>query len=178
MPTFPRGRHPARGSPPRRAVVWGEGTGSSVVTTISTSAKTFLGSSVTFGEKTTIIRQRGMLTAILRTTNGAGAGFHCGLGVGVISADALAVGVTAVPGPLTDMGWPWLIHRIFDVNSVTATVADGANAVGCFLRLEIDSKAMRKVGPNEAIVAVLESVESGTEVMDVLFDTRLLLKLT
>ena len=98
--------------------------------------------------------------------------------MGIVTADAFAIGITAVPVPLSDKEWEgWLYHRIFDLHTVTATIADGVNAYAIAQRFEVDSKAMRKVGVNEVLFAVFEVVESNASQIDVFFDTRMLLKL-
>ena len=162
----------------KRATAWGIGPGSSVATAFSIDTSTILGSGVALvtEDRVTIVRIRGALQAFLTAATAAADGFHCALGIGIVSADAFAVGVTAVPNPLDDMAWPgWMYHRFFDVHSGgTFNAADG----GVQVRFEVDSKAMRKFGINETLFGVLQVVEDTTAVMQVYFDSRILVKLS
>jgi len=161
---------------PRRLTGWDEGPGGTALTTISDSLATILGSGFSFLlDGLTIVRIRGSIQVFL-TSGAANSGFHCALGMGVVSLDAFTVGITAVPDPIADMQWGgWMYHRFFDVHSSAAfSATDGANKV----QFEIDSKAMRKVGQNDLLFLSLEAVESGTAVMSVCAETRILLKLS
>ena len=175
MAHFPR-RSQARS--PRRTTVWSQGPGSQTATTFASSTTSVLGLGQTSGGGVTVVRLRGRISCVLETTSAAARGFHCALGIGIASADAFAAGVASLPNPFDDIDWSWWYHSIFDVQSVTATIADGVNAVGAFYTAEVDSKAMRKIAPNETIFASLQVLESGTESMDVLFDSRMLVKLS
>ena len=95
-----------------------------------------------------------------------------------MSSAAFAIGQTAVPTPITEADWPgWLYHQFGDCRVVTATIADGVNASGANFRMEIDSKAMRKQGADETLMAVLEVSEQGTATMEMHGDLRILDKL-
>jgi hypothetical protein len=126
-----------------------------------------------------LVRLRGSLQAFLKTGDGANSGFHCVFGIGIASADAFSIGVTALPNPADDTGWPgWLYWRVFDVHTFGATIAESMNASGLgSIQFEVDSKAMRKLGVNEVIFASCQTIESGSATMSLFFESRTLLKL-
>ena len=160
---------------PRRLTGWEEGPGGSTVTVFTDSLAAALGSVLTvLQDGLTIVRLRGSLQAFL-TVGGDPGGFHCALGACIVSNDAAAVGITAIPDPIADMDWDgWFYHRFFDVHS--PGVFDGADQSNS-IQFEVDSKAMRKVGVNDTVVVTLEAVETGAASMSVFFDSRILLKL-
>ena len=174
-----RGNYPPRGAHgSRRNTGWGLGPGGSTVTSFSASSVAFLGGVITVGtDGFTITRLRGNLQAFLET-GGVSEGYHCAIGVAVVTSDAIAVGITAVPDPVADAGWDgWLYHRFFDVHNISATLTDGANAMSAHVQFEVDSKAMRKMGDNDTLFASVEVIEAGTSALDIFFDSRLLMKL-
>ncbi len=73
-------------------------------------------------------------------------------GVAVVSDQASAIGVTAVPTPITDLGSDlWVTHQIFmgDASTITDRSIPGA-------RYSVDSKAMRRVNNDQDVVIVAE----------------------
>ncbi len=99
----------------------------------------------------TIVRCRGDLLVQINAGGGnSSANFTAGLIV--VTADALAAG--AVPSPLGDIGSDWLWWS----NRGMSTFGGGAGAdsdfEGVTTRIPIDSKAMRKVGLNQALILV------------------------
>ncbi len=74
-------------------------------------------------------------------------------GIIKVSDDALAVGITAVPTPTADADAPWIVHGHLWVTTLSeAAIAPD----GMFHRVVIDSKAMRKMKPNESLAVVFE----------------------
>ncbi len=74
------------------------------------------------------------------------------LGLAVVSDQAVAVGVTAVPTPGTDMGSDlWFVHQVMyaDESALVDKTRSGQ-------RYSIDSKAMRKVDIGQDLVVVSE----------------------
>jgi len=170
-----RGFHQGRPSSLRRRTGWEEGPGGTTATSFTDTIATILGAGFEFLlDGLTIVRIRGSVQAFL-TVGGTNSGFHAAIGMGIVSADAFAVGVTAVPNPIDDADWNgWMYHRYFDLHGATTfNPADQSNS----LTFEVDSKAMRKVGVNEVLFASIETVESGTATMSVFFESRILLKL-
>ncbi len=170
---FPRGRS-------RRLTDWDQGPGSQVVTAITSTTAVILGAGIgPTLETLTIVRLRGALQAFLTSGDSINSGFHCALGIGVVTVDAFTVGgVASVPHPLDDMSWGgWLYHRIFDLHNATSTITDNlVNGLGV-LSFEVDSKAMRKVRVNDLVFAVIQTVEDPASGMSIFFDSRILWKL-
>ncbi len=126
-------------------------------------------------EGLTIIRTRGVCGLTLLSATAAGDGFFGAIGIGITTDEAIAVGVTAVPGPITDDSWDgWLYHQYFDLRSTTATIADGTNISRVVI--EIDSKAMRKFPVGMTVFGSTEVVESGTATLEIQAATRMLFK--
>ena len=126
----------------------------------------------------TIIRTRGRIRALLLTSAAAGDGFAYGLGIALVENTALAAGAGSLPGPVTEADWDgWLWHSYGQVQSTTATIADGVNASSASMVHEIDSKAMRKWDVNAmTLVGLIETVELGTAGMELVGHCRVLLK--
>ena len=77
-----------------------------------------------------------------------------GVGLAVVSVQASAVGITAVPTPITDLSsdmFFW-IDLLFDDNVVDSSPL--TRTKGAYF--QVDSKAMRKVGVGQDIVLVME----------------------
>ena len=80
-----------------------------------------------------------------------------GFGMVVVSDQAVDIGVTAIPTPITDLGSDlWFTHQLmFGDESDIVDVAHSAT------RVSIDSKAMRKVEVGQDIAIVLEMSSIG-----------------
>ena len=102
----------------------------------------------------TIIRTR-LQVGIISDQTAAGE-FQIGaLGVEVVSDQAAATGVTAVPTPITDMASDfWMVHQLL-YNSFVFASGVGFQDDGLH-QYEIDSKAMRKVNVGEDVLVVGE----------------------
>ena len=179
---------PSRVRSQRRKTAWGIGTqtgtdGSSQ--SISAAGKTIAtGAFQPVQDGLTVVRTRGELLLLLRSTSGGNTGFHGAFGIGLITDEAAAAGAASVPGPIANEDWDgWLYHRYFSLATAAAmgdTVSsadDIPNAVSAVLRLEVDSKAMRKFDTGNTMVAMLEVLEVGTSVLDWFFNSRTLVKL-
>ena len=164
---------------PRRATSWGIGPKSTpLVFTASEKLLWTNGVTAVGGSAYTLIRTRGYVAAYLTVAGAIGAGFRGAHGILMVSEEAFTAGVASLPGPLTDsFSEQWLWHSYFDCHAITATIADGSNAVSHVQRIEIDSKAMRKGFDNARIICgVTEVVEVSTATLQVHADSRLLLK--
>ena len=171
-----RGFRQAARRTPRRLTNWGLGPGGSAVVTRGSTGSAILGSGVTFGEAGTVIRVRGAFEAILVSYTASGDGMHGAVGIGIASTPAFQTGLAALPTPITEANWDgWMYHRFFDVHG---QLAAGSTSTGdaSTLKVEVDTKAMRKVSDEMTLFAMLEVVLIGTADLDVFFDTRLLLK--
>ena len=101
----------------------------------------------------TIVRTRGIVTiqsdqsVATETQTGA-------FGMGIMNDVAGSLGVTALPGPAANCGWPgWFVHQFF--NQSFLQTANGVLLNG--VSYEIDSKAMRKVEAEQDIAFMVEN---------------------
>ena len=132
----------------------------------------------------TVIRTRGELVLYLKTATAVGDGFHGAFGIAKATAAAVLAGAASVPTPLTEEAWDgWMYHRYFNIQSpgpiAVATAAQEVlqvNNVAAAVRIEVDSKAMRKWDVNEAFFAAIEVVEVGAATMNWAFNCRFLVK--
>ncbi len=108
----------------------------------------------------TIVRTRGYF-GIRSDQVAASETYDCALGVAVTSDQAGAVGITAIPTPITDAG-----SDLFFVYQYLAGHIEQLSAVGVEPGMmnpwmEYDSKAMRRVNEDETFAFVLESSALG-----------------
>ena len=175
---MPRSRGSYRGRTPRRRTSWEEGPGGIDATAAITSGPNFLGSVANLLEdELTLLRLRGRFNAILNSASAAGSGFQGAIGIGVTTQPATAVGITAVPTPITEQDWDgWLYWQPISIHAGDAT-AGSRNWQGGVINIEVDSKAMRKLTDQSSIFTVVELVEVDTADIDMWFDSRVLLAL-
>jgi len=163
----------------RRLTTWALGP-NAVNTAFSASGQALMtGISLASQEAATIVRVRGTASFLLQSAAATAHGFAGAIGFGIVTSEAFAAGIASVPSPVADADWDgWNYHQFFDVRAITATIADGVNAVSVYVRHAIDVKAMRKISSDDVYVGVIDVVEVGTATMVVNVDTRLLLKLS
>jgi len=160
---------------PRRRTEWFQGVGGTAITSVASSSAGFLGGGVvtTFGEET-LVRTRGILDLTMIAVTSPGDGFFGAVGIGLATSAAVAAGIASVPTPITESGWDgWLWHSFVSVHGGITLIANESS----HQRVEIDSKAMRKVQDDMTLFAAFEVVEIGSAVMSVFLDTRMLSKL-
>ena len=166
-----------QGMTARRKTGWEDGPGV-LTTSIPISANTafIVGSGQEFlFDGDTVVRIRGSMLLQLTNVTASGDGFVGAVGIGIVSTPAFAVGATAVPTPITESEWDgWMWHQFLNVTG-SADLTDQGPALG--QRVEIDSKAMRKVGTEQVIYMAVELTETGTAVAEFVANTRMLLKL-
>ncbi len=111
--------------------------------------------------KATVVRVRGRFTArpaAFTVTHDYSGAF----GLGVVSDEALAAGAASIPRPFDDDDWAgWMVHGYY---SGHFEFDDATGLLIMDREIVIDSKAMRKVGPNETLVWMAESAESAAQV--------------
>ncbi len=164
----PRGRN-------RRLTEWSLGPGDQTVNTFSASSLLILGLGAAANERLTVTRILGDLMFQLRTVVALGDGFQFTWGIGLVTSDAFAVGVTALPNPQDDMDWGgWLMHGFLPLIAPTATIGDSAGWQ--IVRIPIDVKAQRIMSPNEVLFMVVDILEIGTATGAATFDSRMLSK--
>ncbi len=100
----------------------------------------------------TLTRTRGLVAGQL---DAAAADSRVLVAIGLILADtrAVAAGAASMPGPASEGNAPWFWHGFLWLSS-GAEAAVNQNSL--FHRLEIDSKAMRKMKESQTVAAVIE----------------------
>jgi len=150
---------------------------------VSSSSANFAGTAISILiDSFTLVRTRGELTLWLMTATAAGDGFHGAFGIAKATSVAVVAGST--PTPMGEKDWDgWLYHRFFSLFAAgpiaVATAAQEALQtanVTAALRVDVDSKAMRKADDEESFFAVIEVVEHGTATMEWAFNSRILSK--
>ncbi len=98
-----------------------------------------------------------------------------GFGTAIVSEQAIAIGVTAIPTPITDLDSDmWFVYeRLMMSMQLSATASSWAPSN---VERRIDSKAMRKVEEGEGLVGVVETGVSSAGVF-VTVELSFLLKL-
>ena len=95
------------------------------------------------------------------------------LGFSVVTEAARAVGVAAVPIPITDEGADvFFVHQFWQCGAVET----GAVQEAPWSRYSFDSKAMRKITDGEAVVVTMENA-SAVGLADFILKFRMLFKL-
>jgi len=171
---------------PRRKTAWEEtlGSGSALQSPISSTSIVLAQGFAFTAEELTIARTRGRLSLFLDTATALG-GFVGAFGIAVVSSPAFAAGGGSVPTPVTEANWDgWMFWTPIQLVSADAIAGAGVslagnqvNSVSAALNIEIDSKAMRKVGNNMTVMAALQVTELGTATMQWLINARQLVML-
>ncbi len=155
---FPR---QARGL--RRKTAWSLGPSNVVESRSAAGPVLWDGAAQAVGDGLTIVRIRGELVVQLNLATTAGDGFESfAAGLCIVSENAFGVGVTAVPSPITDIGWDgWMwYHTGGQITSLVATASLVSRSFHS-LRIPIDTKAMRKIRDTDILIGVFEL---GTEI--------------
>ena len=162
---------------PRRRRSWTLGPGRDTPqTTVSASVASIISDFIAVGASgTTLARLRGDFRAQIITASSSMDGFSGAFGIGVATNAAITAGAASVPTPVTEQDWNgWLYWRAFNLKSVETTVV---GRFGSVLQWQVDTKAMRKLDPDDGVYAVFEVTEVGTSTMQVFFDSRMLVLL-
>ena len=159
----------------RRRTGWEEGPGTQTLVSLTTSGSSVVGLGFSTSiDGFTVARMRGYVEMFLNAAVGAdGNGFAGAIGIGIVSSAAFAVGITAMPTPITEITWEgWLYHRFFSLHSSDITAGDVDHRNESW---EIDSKAMRKLDSDDTIFVAVEATETGTAQLNVRVGTRMLM---
>ncbi len=166
-----------RGGVARRETFWiGGSPGSNDINTSGTVLVTQLNAAGLALLPFTIVRTRGVL--FLTSDQFANSeDQEIGFGAAVVSEQAAAIGITAVPTPITDPGSD--LFYVYEVMLMRMLVSSSIGIMtGLSVGLEriIDSKSMRKVVDGQTLITVAEATSSseGTRLYDY---TRTLVKL-
>jgi len=167
-----------RGGVKRRETAWLGGDGSS--TALATPSAVVLISSLNAAalqlRPFTVVRTRG-LVGVSSDQQAATEDYGGAFGICVVSDQAIAIGVTAVPTPITDDNsdlW-FMIERVHGRFSFGSNI--GFREVGQFRTF--DSRAMRKVEEGQDLSGVVESEAAGYTASGCIFKAyaRILIKL-
>ncbi len=166
----------------RRLTAWQLGPGNDGlvagdVTAFTASGAQVIGEGITpLLPNLTVVRIHGQLSFALNTAAAVREGYDWMAGIGVITADAFAVAL-GFPQPLADIDWPgWMWHAQGDMRPALGALAIGDPSINP-VRVEIETKSMRKLRLNEVLFMAVQVGESGTATMDVRGHTRVLIKL-
>ena len=182
---MPQSRGTTRGRQipyPRRLTSWELGPGGTAPTVINSSVSIFLGAFIqATSDGLTVIRIRGEFVWWLDLATASNDGFAGALGIGLASEAAISAGAASVPTPITEQtSENWLYHRYLSIKSpvafASAAAQDGPN-IATSVRIDVDTKAMRKFLSDLGIYAIMEVVEVGTASSQVAFNSRSLVKL-
>ena len=123
------------------------------------------------------------MLVFLTAASAVGDGFSGAFGIGFASTAAIQAGIASLPTPVTEFDSDnWIFHRFYHL--IAPHVIDGgvSNDTGygpAWLRVEIDSKAMRKVPDDDVgLYMAWEHTLSGTATIRFLGRTRMLSKLS
>ena len=158
----------------KRSTEWIESADQSFVSVAATTSLIHQ-SNATLGTST-IVRTRGLLAIKFAAGNNSDGRVEGAVGIAIVSAQAFAVGATAIPAPFTEAGWDgWFFHQFFAISQ------EAAGTVGNLMlgtqQKDVDSKAMRKLRDNTNVAVVMAENNSGVAI-EVGFWFRMLLKLT
>ncbi len=105
---------------------------------------------------TTLLRSRGQIIVMANGDNVADTDTLC-LGMIVVHTNAVTAGGVSLPGPAQDFGADWLWHQFVPLDSGGGVGASQAFG-GTVRTIEIDSKAMRRVPADHAVVLMAETI--------------------
>ena len=140
--------------PPVKTKIW-IGAGVGPLTVIASTARTLsnLNANALLLRPFTILRTR-LVLGIQTDQESAAEDWSGDFGLIVVSEPASSIGVTAIPTPLSETNADWFVHQplMFSFAFITGAGFDGQKMT----QYIVDSKAMRKVGPNDQVVGLVE----------------------
>ncbi len=161
----PRRRTAGRGRAPKRRVEW---TGSVPIDAVGLAANSKVGIDLNqqpFIENLgspTLVRTRSLFDINVGSTGTENDDVLMAVGIAVVNSNAAGTSAS-LPGPITDVGFPWLFHaskgfRFFELASAANDGTQWTSAA--HWTLEVDSKAMRKLSSEEELVLVMETIQA------------------
>ena len=161
---------------PRRPTFW-EGSTHAITLASAQSATTSVVSEAIL-ENTpnpTLIRIHGEVIINVTARTAAQDAATIGLGIIPQGKAAITAGVASMPKPLTEIGSPWIWHRMVNMRSNVAPV-NGTDILGN-RHILIDNKSMRKFDLNQGLQLIVENVaQTGTITVTILLAVRVLFK--
>ena len=109
-----------------------------------------------FTERVTIARLRGSVYVHMD----AGAALdtmEVALGLIVVKEPAFTAGIASVPSPIVEIEQSWIWHHLFTMGPAVTATDDGGD-ISRNMRIEIDSKAQRKVQAGDILTFVWDTV--------------------
>ena len=181
MPPRQQSRFLSRGNSSRRKTGWSVGPSQPASRSFTANGAALWATGAVIGlDGLTVVRTRGSITSWLEVVTSIGDGFQrVGHGIALVTAEAFAVGITAVPLSIMDMDWDgWLWHTLQGpLIGLSVTESDNTGPLSQ-VRLEIDSKAMRKQMEGMVEIGVTEVLgEIGAATLVFVADTRSLDKI-
>ena len=168
-----------RSGPARRKSSWEIGPGRGRVTITASTTPMIIGVGGAASEDgLTLARLRGDLYVRMIAAAASGDIMSGWVGIGITSTQGFAIGVTAVPTPVTELAeenWIWMHH--WSVEAVQDAEVLNRGGLGGY-HVPIDTKSMRKLNIGDVMYAAVEaSSTSGTPVASFELDTRALVLL-
>ena len=102
----------------------------------------------------TLVRTRGEVGINVSVAAAARANIQGAFGMYVITSDANAIGITAIPGPLSDSQNDWFVWVPFTMHVLAALDEAG---IGQHVRIPFDSRGMRKLKDGDILAVVVEA---------------------
>ncbi len=162
----------------KRPTFWeGVGINQSVTTGASATSTVVSEALLENVPRSTIVRIRGFVLVMLNSSAASSGASILVMGIKLVSGAALAGAANEVP--FTDIGSDWIWWSAVNINLAAGGSAGAPNVDGSTVtqRLEIDSKAMRKVPLNAVLVFVSQNVVvTSTQTVDVDAAMRVLFK--
>ena len=159
----------------KRKVTW-DGGPEGISSTLTDNSVSIFATGAEALSDITVVRIRGHVELMVGGSADLSGWDAVALGICIVSQNAFGVGVTAVPNPLTDIGWDgWQWHWIAPLH-----VSDLSLEGTPFRTLvEIDNKSMRKMRSTDTIIGVVATgIEVGTATLTSTMQTRILSKVT
>ena len=164
----------------KRAVAWSLGPEGTSSFSSSGSVVVPTGTQALLND-TTIVRVRGVLTIFLQSASAALDGFVGAFGLAIANENAFNAGIASMNILITDANWNgWLYHTFYQLKAAIGPIADNEPSYpgNQSVRIEVDSKAMRKIKLGDVLYGAYEHTETGTAVLGARFDSRILFKLS
>ncbi len=149
----------------RRQTDWSASTPQTSLLAVAGSSQVLSQTFVPSSGGETIVRVRGRIaygsdqTAATESQLGA-------YGIAVVTAQAVSVGITAIPHPDTDASWDGWLYHTYLASHMSALSSVGV-IPDILISIDVDSKAMRKISPEERMVFVIQnSASTGFQIFD------------
>jgi len=135
-----------------------EWTGAEFVRQAVSTATTVLGGSLSTLVPFTMVRMRGYVQAHFDATKQLDDRIVLTFGFGLFSTDAVTLGATALPDPSDEKEFPWLWWNQMALESEISAAGEGTWGMNA-QRIDVDSKAMRKVKPGQSLAWVVQATD-------------------